>query len=83
MLRKKQSEENMIDSFSLVTSLDQLRPDGDRPRKSEVYSCRTAFVIWLLSFLNEGQIRDRTLFVSFLSFIFICSHLSTIDLTSL
>ena len=48
-------------SFASVTIPESVRLESDRSRKPQVFLCRTAFVIWLLPFLNEVQVRDRTL----------------------
>ena len=47
--------------FISVTIPETVRAESDRPRRRQACSCRTAFVMWLLPFLNEGQNRDRTL----------------------
>ncbi len=47
--------------FFLVTIPETVRIESDRPRRRQACLCRTAFVMWLLPFLSEGQNRDRTL----------------------
>ena len=51
----------------LVTILETIRIESDRPRRRQACSCRTAFVMWLLQFLSEGQNRDQALLVFTLS----------------
>ena len=47
----------------LVTIPETVKIESDRSKRRQAYLCRTAFVIWLLPFLDAGQNRDRTLYV--------------------
>lgn len=55
------TEQNIYDHSTSVTIPETVRLESDRPRRRQACLCRTAFVIWLLPFLSEGQNRDRTL----------------------
>jgi hypothetical protein len=52
---------SLYNEHFLVTIPETVRIESDRPRRRQACLCRTAFVMWLLPFLNEGQNRDRTL----------------------
>lgn len=66
-VKENQREKNLIYDFFifffffLVTIPETVRMESDRPRRRQACLCRTAFVMWLLPFLSEGQNRDRTL----------------------
>ncbi|CAF1045593.1 unnamed protein product [Rotaria sp. Silwood1] len=55
------TEQNIYDLSIPITIPDTVRIESDRLRRRQAYLCRTAFIVWLLPFLNEGQNRDRTL----------------------
>lgn len=55
------SKTKKIKFLFLVTIPEAPRHESDRLRRRQACLCRTAFVMWLLPFLSEGQNRDRTL----------------------
>ncbi|CAF1014308.1 unnamed protein product [Adineta steineri] len=55
------TEQNIYDLSAPITIPETVRIESDRPRRRQTCLCRTAFVTWLLPFLNEEQNRDRTL----------------------
>ncbi|CAF4316699.1 unnamed protein product, partial [Rotaria magnacalcarata] len=55
------TEQNIYDLSISITIPETVRIESDRPRRRQTCLCRTAFVMWLLPFLNEGVSRDRTL----------------------
>ncbi|CAF3004104.1 unnamed protein product [Rotaria sp. Silwood2] len=55
------TEQNIYDLSIPITIPETVRSESDRSRRRQACLCRTAFVMWLLPFLNEGQNRDRTL----------------------
>ncbi|CAF0735212.1 unnamed protein product [Adineta ricciae] len=54
-------EQNIYDFSAPMTIPETVRIESDGLRRRQACLCRTAFVMWLLPFLNEEQNRDRTL----------------------
>ncbi|CAM4909312.1 unnamed protein product [Rotaria socialis] len=55
------TEQNIYDLSISITIPETVGIESDRPRRRQTCLCRTAFVMWLLPFLNEGVSRERTL----------------------